>query len=153
MFRHVKERVVTEAMIASGLKQNDAIPAGLAHQWCGVERVAHVNEYTLEPGAALADRSRRASDRVFGTATGCARDVRLDRLATVFPNKKKVPTHLEFVDIAGLVEHAAEGEGMGNQFLSEIRTVDAIVHVVRCFEDANVAHEKEPAPGSLKDIG
>lgn len=79
-------------------------------------------------------------------------DTRLDRLATVFPDKKKVPTRLEFVDIAGLVEHAASGEGMGNQFLSEIRTVDAIVHVVRCFEDANVAH----VTGSIdaaRDIG
>jgi ribosome-binding ATPase len=67
-------------------------------------------------------------------------DPRLDRLAGVFPEKKKVPTHLEFIDIAGLVEHAADGEGMGNQFLSEIRAVDAILHVVRCFEDPNVAH-------------
>jgi len=67
-------------------------------------------------------------------------DDRLDRLAQVFPDKKKIPTHLEFIDIAGLVEHASEGEGMGNQFLSEIRAVDAILHVVRCFEDSNIAH-------------
>ncbi|MBU0595881.1 50S ribosome-binding GTPase, partial [Candidatus Bipolaricaulota bacterium] len=67
-------------------------------------------------------------------------DPRLDRLSELFPDKKKVPTHLGFIDIAGLVEHASEGEGMGNQFLAEIRTVDAVLHVVRCFEDANVAH-------------
>ncbi len=67
-------------------------------------------------------------------------DGRLDRLATLFPEKKKVPTHLEFIDIAGLVEGASEGEGMGNQFLAEIRSVDAILHVVRCFSDPNVAH-------------
>ena len=67
-------------------------------------------------------------------------DDRLERLTHVFPDKKKVPTHLEFIDIAGLVEHASDGEGMGNQFLSEIRAVDAILHVVRCFEDPNVAH-------------
>jgi GTP-binding protein YchF len=67
-------------------------------------------------------------------------DARLDRLAALFPAKRKVPTHLEFVDIAGLVERASEGEGMGNQFLAEIRTVDAVCHVVRCFEDSDVAH-------------
>ena len=67
-------------------------------------------------------------------------DERLDRLAVLFPDKTRVPTHLEFIDIAGLVEHASEGEGMGNQFLSEIRAVDAVAHVVRCFEDPNVAH-------------
>jgi len=67
-------------------------------------------------------------------------DDRLDRLAALFPEKKKIHTHLEFVDIAGLVEHAADGEGMGNQFLSEIRSVDAILHVVRCFEADDVAH-------------
>ncbi len=67
-------------------------------------------------------------------------DERLDGLAELFPEKEKVPTHLEFIDIAGLVEHASEGEGMGNQFLSEIRAVDAVLHVVRCFEDPNVAH-------------
>ena len=67
-------------------------------------------------------------------------DDRLDRLAALFPEKKKVPTHLEFIDIAGLVQGASEGEGMGNQFLAEIRSVDAILHVVRCFSDPNVAH-------------
>ena len=67
-------------------------------------------------------------------------DPRLDRLSTLFPEKKKIPTQLEFVDIAGLVERASHGEGMGNQFLSEIRTVDALVHVVRCFEDTDIAH-------------
>ncbi len=67
-------------------------------------------------------------------------DSRLQRLWTLYPEKKKVPTHLEFIDVAGLVKGASEGEGMGNQFLAEIRSVDAILHVVRCFEDANVAH-------------
>ena len=66
-------------------------------------------------------------------------DPRLDRLSALFPEKKKIPTQLEFVDIAGLVEGASHGEGMGNQFLSEIRTVDALVHVVRCFEDVDIA--------------
>ncbi len=67
-------------------------------------------------------------------------DARLDRLAALFPDKKRVPTHLEFIDIAGLVPGASEGEGMGNQFLAEIRAVDAILHIVRCFSDPNVSH-------------
>lgn len=67
-------------------------------------------------------------------------DERLNRLHALFPEKKKVPTTLEFVDIAGLVRGASQGEGLGNQFLAEIRNVDAIVHIVRCFEDPNVAH-------------
>jgi len=67
-------------------------------------------------------------------------DDRLDRLAAPSPEKRKVSTHLDFIDIAGLVEGANEGEGMGNQFLAEIRAVDAVCHVVRCFEDPNVAH-------------
>jgi hypothetical protein len=67
-------------------------------------------------------------------------DERLDKLASLFPEKRRVPTTLEFIDIAGLVEGAHRGEGLGNQFLAEIRHVDLIVHVVRCFEDPNVAH-------------
>ena len=67
-------------------------------------------------------------------------DERLDRLHSLFPEKKKVPTAIEVVDIAGLVKGASQGEGLGNQFLSEIRGVDAILHVVRCFEDPEVAH-------------
>ena len=67
-------------------------------------------------------------------------DDRLDRLSALYPDKKKVATHLEFVDVAGLVAGASEGEGMGNQFLSEIRSVDTVLHVVRCFSDPNVAH-------------
>lgn len=67
-------------------------------------------------------------------------DPRLDALHKLFPDKKKVPTTLHFIDIAGLVKGASEGQGLGNQFLAEIRNVDAIVHVVRCFEDPNVVH-------------
>ncbi|MGQ9733655.1 MAG: redox-regulated ATPase YchF, partial [Candidatus Bipolaricaulia bacterium] len=67
-------------------------------------------------------------------------DQRLDKLATLYPEKRKVPTTLEFLDIAGLVRGAHQGEGLGNQFLAEIRNVDAIAHIVRCFEDPNVAH-------------
>jgi GTP-binding protein YchF len=67
-------------------------------------------------------------------------DERLDRIAAIYHPKKMTPTIMEFVDIAGLVKGAAQGEGLGNKFLANIREVDAIAHVVRCFEDPNVVH-------------
>ena len=70
-------------------------------------------------------------------------DERLDALHAIHPEKRRVPTSIEIVDVAGLVRGASAGEGMGNQFLSEIRAVDAILHVVRCFDDENVAHIAE----------
>ncbi len=67
-------------------------------------------------------------------------DERLDRLALLVKTKNKVTTQMEFVDIAGLVKGASQGEGLGNQFLGHIRQVDALLHVVRCFEDDNIVH-------------
>ena len=67
-------------------------------------------------------------------------DKRLDVLAEMFHPKKVTPAAVEFVDIAGLVKGASKGEGLGNKFLSHIREVDAIVHVVRCFVDENIIH-------------
>ncbi|MDX2477743.1 MAG: redox-regulated ATPase YchF [Gammaproteobacteria bacterium] len=67
-------------------------------------------------------------------------DARLDVLASIVNPKKILPTTIEFVDIAGLVEGASKGEGLGNKFLAHIREVDAIVQVVRCFEDENITH-------------
>lgn len=67
-------------------------------------------------------------------------DVRLDKLAEVVNPQRILPTTVEIVDIAGLIKGASKGEGLGNQFLANIREVDAIVHVVRCFEDENVIH-------------
>ncbi|MBQ8626963.1 MAG: redox-regulated ATPase YchF [Agathobacter sp.] len=67
-------------------------------------------------------------------------DERLKLLGDMYQSKKVTPAVIEFVDIAGLVKGASKGEGLGNQFLANIREVDAIVHVVRCFEDANVVH-------------
>jgi GTP-binding protein YchF len=67
-------------------------------------------------------------------------DERLDKLTEMYHPEKTTPTVVEFVDIAGLVRGASRGEGLGNKFLSHIREVDAIVHVVRCFEDANISH-------------
>ena len=67
-------------------------------------------------------------------------DERLERLTEIVQPKKIVPTAFEFVDIAGLVKGASKGEGLGNKFLAHIREVDAIVHVVRCFQDDNITH-------------
>lgn len=67
-------------------------------------------------------------------------DKRLDDLERIYKSKKKVYTAIEFYDIAGLVKGASKGEGLGNKFLSHIREVEAIVHVVRCFEDSNIVH-------------
>ena len=67
-------------------------------------------------------------------------DERLKKLGDLYQSKKVTPAVIEFVDIAGLVKGASKGEGLGNQFLSNIREVDAIVHVVRCFEDSNIVH-------------
>ena len=78
-------------------------------------------------------------------------DERLKLLGDMYKSKKVTPAVIEFVDIAGLVKGASKGEGLGNQFLSNIREVDAIVHVVRCFEDSNVVHV-DGSVNSLRDI-
>lgn len=67
-------------------------------------------------------------------------DERLDNLAKLYPSEKVIPTAIEFLDIAGLVKGASTGEGLGNKFLANIREVDAIVHVVRCFESDDIVH-------------
>ena len=74
-------------------------------------------------------------------------DERLKLLGDMYHSKKVTPAVIEFVDIAGLVKGASKGEGLGNQFLSNIREVDAIVHVVRCFDDADITHVE----GSVED--
>ena len=71
-------------------------------------------------------------------------DARLDQLVEIVRPKRRVPAVVEFVDIAGLVKGASQGEGLGNQFLAHIREVDAIVHVIRCFEDPDVVHVMGP---------
>lgn len=78
-------------------------------------------------------------------------DERLNKLAALYDSQKVVPAVIEFVDIAGLVKGASKGEGLGNQFLSNIREVDAIVHVVRCFEDGNIVHV-DGSVNPLRDI-
>ena len=78
-------------------------------------------------------------------------DERLDKLTALYNSKSTVPAVIEFVDIAGLVKGASKGEGLGNQFLANIRECDAIIHVVRCFEDTNVIHV-EGSVDPIRDI-
>ena len=78
-------------------------------------------------------------------------DERLDKLAEMYHPEKYTPAIVEFVDIAGLVKGASRGEGLGNRFLSHIREVDAVLHVVRCFEDGNIVHV-EGSVDPIRDI-
>ena len=78
-------------------------------------------------------------------------DYRLDKLAEMYNPDKVTPASIEFVDIAGLVKGASKGEGLGNKFLSHIREVDAIIHVVRCFENDDIIHV-EGSIDPIRDI-
>ncbi|MCI2425924.1 redox-regulated ATPase YchF [Candidatus Acetothermia bacterium] len=110
---------------------------------CGLIGLPNVGKSTLLN--ALSAAGAKVESYPFSTITTNigvvdVPDERLDLLAALFPEKQKIPTQLQLLDIAGLVSGASAGEGLGNQFLAEIRTVDAILHVVRCFRDENVAH-------------
>jgi GTP-binding protein YchF len=110
---------------------------------CGIVGLPNVGKSTIFN--ALTSAGAQASNYPFTTIdpnVGVVDmpDERLDKLAEIYKPKKVTPTSMEFVDIAGLVKGAAQGEGLGNKFLANIREVDAIAHVVRCFEDPNVIH-------------
>lgn len=110
---------------------------------CGIVGLPNVGKSTLfnalTSGKALAANYPFATkDPNVGVIT--VPDSRLDQLAELVNPQRTIPTTVEIVDIAGLIKGASKGEGLGNQFLANIREVDAIVHVVRCFDDDNVVH-------------
>ena len=111
---------------------------------CGIVGLPNVGKSTLF-NALTATAAAQAANYPFCTIepnTGRVGvpDPRIGRLAEIGKSVRVVPTSLEFVDIAGLVRGASRGEGLGNQFLANIREVDAIIHVLRCFEDGDVTH-------------
>src|SRR5215813_8896892 len=111
---------------------------------CGIVGLPNVGKSTLF-NALTRTAAAQAANYPFCTIepnTGevAVPDKRLERIAAVAKSKEIIPTRISFVDIAGLVRGASKGEGLGNQFLANIREVDAIVHVLRCFEDDDITH-------------
>ncbi|MGX7895206.1 redox-regulated ATPase YchF [Tsuneonella sp. HG222] len=111
---------------------------------CGIVGLPNVGKSTLF-NALTETQAAQAANYPFCTIEPnvgqvAVPDTRLDRIAAIAKSAKIIPTQLAFVDIAGLVKGASQGEGLGNQFLGNIREVDAIVHVLRCFEDDDIQH-------------
>ena len=111
---------------------------------CGIVGLPNVGKSTLF-NALTATQAAQAANYPFTTIEPnvgkvAVPDPRLDKLAVLAKSVKVVPNQISFVDIAGLVKGASTGEGLGNQFLGHIREVDAVLHLVRCFEDGNVIH-------------
>ena len=114
---------------------------------CGIVGLPNVGKSTLFNALTQTIAAQAANypfctiEPNFGTVS--VPDERLDKLALIAKSIKTIPTQIEIVDIAGLVRGASKGEGLGNQFLAHIREVDAIIHLLRCFEDGNITHVED----------
>src|ERR1700742_1916910 len=120
---------------------------------CGIVGLPNVGKSTLF-NALTQTAAAQAANYPFCTIEPNVGDVavpdpRLDKLAVIAKSAEIIPTRITFVDIAGLVRGASKGEGLGNQFLANIREVDAIVHVLRCFEDDDITHVE----GKIDPVG
>ena len=122
---------------------------------CGIVGLPNVGKSTLFNALTESDKAEAANYPFATIEPNIGRvsvpDKRLEILSNIEKSEKTIPTYIDFVDIAGLVKGASAGEGLGNKFLAHIREVDAVAHVVRCFEDDNVAHVT-PYINPLDDI-
>ena len=111
---------------------------------CGIIGLPNVGKSTLFNALTQSNKAEAANYPFATIEPNVGRvavpDIRLEKLATIVKSEKIIPSFMDFVDIAGLVKGASKGEGLGNKFLGHIREVDAIAHVVRCFEDNNITH-------------
>lgn len=122
---------------------------------CGIVGLPNVGKSTLFNALTESDKAEAANYPFATIEPNIGRvplpDIRLIKLSEIAKSEKVIPTYIDFVDIAGLVKGASTGEGLGNKFLAHIREVDAIAHVVRCFDDENITHVSQSI-NPLNDI-